>query len=80
MIVGTTHDPLAEVTDEPVSAFPLQLRLFAVAPSMPTLFIPGAAIRLEIANAGLIAAKSISEPTRNADSLVKVFIISSFFI
>jgi hypothetical protein len=41
---------------------------------MFAVLIPGAVIRLEIANAGLNAAKSISKPTRNADSLVKVFI------
>jgi hypothetical protein len=40
----------------------------------PAKFIAGAVIRLGIANAGLNAAKSISKPTENADSLVKVVI------
>jgi UDP-N-acetylenolpyruvoylglucosamine reductase len=39
-----------------------------------TTTIPGAINGLVKANAGLKAAKSMSEPTRNVDNLVAVFI------
>jgi hypothetical protein len=83
LVAGTAHVPLAEVTDEPVSTYPLQFVLFTEVelPLMLAILICGAVIRLGRANAGLSAAKSISKPTKNADSLVEVFIrFHPFFV
>jgi hypothetical protein len=71
--VETVHEPETEVTVpvEPVTAYPLQLVLNQV----ESAFILGPNDSWGVvANAGLIAAKSISEPMRNANSLIEVFI------
>jgi hypothetical protein len=79
----TVHEPLAEVTEPvaPVTAYPLQLVLDQLLPSDRATTIFGAVIALVRANAGLNAAKSISKPTKNADTLVEVFIkFHPFFV
>ena len=81
--VGTIHDPLTEVTEpeEPVTAHPLQFRLFTLLPLMSTTLILGAANEPERAKAGPNEANSISELTKSIDNFVAIFtIITPYYI
>jgi hypothetical protein len=68
---GTIHEPWTEVTEplEPVTAYPLQFVLYQLLPLVLLAHIPGAIIGPAKANAGLNAANSMSEPTRNMENV-----------